>query len=289
MSFVNKNRGETAFQILATLFFTCVCLICLIPVINIAAISFSAKNAILSGQVFLLPVGFTISAYKQTLSNGGFLFSFQYSILLTILHASLAMTLTVLCAFPLSKKDLPGKNAFMAVILVTMYFTPGVIPGYLNIKSLGLLDTIWALALPGAVNAYNVIIMRSFFTGIDENMYDAAYIDGARHGRALASIAIPLAAPCIATLSLFYAVGRWNGVNDVIFYITDPRLYTAQMKLKQMMESADVGREEGALAVLTAESVKAAAIMISMSPMLALYPFIHKYFTRGIMLGAIKG
>jgi putative aldouronate transport system permease protein len=286
---IRGNRKEAVFQAAMTAVFLAACAVCLTPVLNIVAVSFSAKPAILSGKVYLLPVGFNISAYKQVLSDGGFIFSFAYSIGLTLMYTALAMFLTVLCAYPLSKGGLRGRRVFMALIVVTMYFTPGVIPGYLNIKNLGLLDTVWSLALPGAISAYNVIIMRAFFSSVDTALYEAAFIDGASERRTLVSVAVPLSAPSIATLSLFYAVGRWNGVNDVIFYITNPRLYTVQLRLKQMMDSAAVGREEGTGAGLTAESVKAAGIIFSMTPMLVFYPFVQKYLTKGIMLGSVKG
>jgi putative aldouronate transport system permease protein len=154
-----------------------------------------------------------------------------------------------------------------------------------------MLDTVWSLVLPGAISAYNMIILRTFFRSIDISLYEAAYIDGASEYRTLLTIAIPLSLPCIATLSLFYAVGRWNGVSDVLFYTTNPMLYTVQLRLKQMMDSIVISQEEGGgmMNTLTAENIKAAGIVFSMIPMLLLYPFIQKYFTRGIMLGAVKG
>jgi len=201
----------------------------------------------------------------------------------------LAMLMTILAAYPLSKKGLKGGSIIMTLFVLTMYFDPGIIPNYLNVKSLHLVDTVWALVLPGALSAYNLIILRTFFLGIDKSLFEAAYIDGCSQFRALFSIAIPLAVPAIATLSLFYAVSRWNGISDVLYYVNKSSLYTVQMTLKQMIDSIKISQLEGQTTNLVAENIKAASIIISMTPMMIAYPFIQKYFKKGIMLGAVKG
>ena len=177
----------------------------------------------------------------------------------------------------------------MTLFVLTMYLDPGTIPTFLNIKSFGMIDTIWALLIPGCLSAYNLIIMRSFFLSIDQSLYEAAYIDGCSELKALTMIALPLSTPVIATLSLFYAVSRWNGVTDNLYYINTSSLYTVQMQLKQMIDSIKISALEGTTTALVADNIKSASIVISMTPMLIAYPFIQKYFTKGIMLGAVKG
>jgi putative aldouronate transport system permease protein len=199
------------------------------------------------------------------------------------------MVMTILSAYPLSKVALKGRNFIMTLFVLTMYFDPGTIPNYLNVKSFGLIDTIGALIIPGCLSAYNLIIMRSFFSGIDKSLYESAYMDGCSEVKALLKIAMPLSVPAIATLSLFYAVGRWNGISDVLYYINTSSLFTVQMTLKQMIDSIQISVQEGQTMQIVAENIKAASIVFSMTPMLIAYPFIQKYFTKGIMLGAVKG
>ena len=189
----------------------------------------------------------------------------------------------------LSKKNLIGGGVIMTLFVMTMYLHPGVIPTYLNVRDFGLINKVWALIIPGALSAYNMIIMCNAFRGIDSAIYEAATIDGCSQFRTLTSVALPLVYPTIATLGLFYAVGRWNGINDVMYYINDSKLYTVQMVLKQFIESVNVSVEEGINTNLVAENIKAASIVISMLPMLIVYPFVQKFFTKGIMVGAVKG
>ncbi|NLP47187.1 MAG: carbohydrate ABC transporter permease [Epulopiscium sp.] len=285
-----SNKKSQFFQFVLSFIFILLTMISLIPILHIIAISFSSKRPILSGSVTVFPVGFNTEAYTKVLSNSNFIGSFLFTILLTAGFTALSMCLTILAAYPLSKKGLKGKGIIMTLFVITMYFDPGIIPKYLNIKSLGLIDTVWSLLLPGALSAYNLIILKSFFMGIDNSLYEAAYIDGCTEFKALFKIAIPLAIPAIATLSLFYAVSRWNGVSDVLYYISDSNLFTVQLKLKQMIDAIIISQKEGTSVVnLVAENIKSASIVFSMVPMLIAYPFIQKYFTKGIMLGSVKG
>ena len=177
----------------------------------------------------------------------------------------------------------------MTFCVLTMYLNPGTIPTFLNVRDFGLINTVWALLVPGAMSVYNMIIMRTAFRAIDESLYEAARIEGCSEFRILWQIAVPLTVPTIATLALFYAVGRWNGIEDQIYYINSSSLYTVQMTLKQMIESIAISAEEGSTTQMTPENVKAASITLSMLPMLIVYPFVQRFFTQGIMLGAVKG
>ncbi len=284
-----KSRSAKIFQVLTGTFFIIITIAAIVPILRIISMSLSSKDAILSGKVWVFPVQTTLEAYNKAFSNGNFLHSFLYSILLTAGYTAICMTMTILAAYPLSKTNLKGRKFIMTLFILTMYFDPGTIPNYLNVKSFGLLNTVWALIIPGALSAYNLIIMRSFFLGIDKSLYESAYIDGCSEIKAMMKIAIPLSIPAIATLGLFYAVGRWNGINDVLYYINKSGLYTVQMMLKQMIDSVKISLEEGTTSNLVADNIKAASIVVSMTPMLIAYPFIQKYFTKGIMLGAVKG
>lgn len=284
-----KSRSAKLFQITVGLFFIIITVLALIPILRVISVSLSSKNAIISGKVWVVPVEITFDAYKKAFGNSNFINSFIYSIALTAAYTGICMVMTILAAYPLSKTNLRGKKFIMTMFVLTMYFDPGTIPNYLNVKGFGLIDSVWALIIPGALSAYNLIIMRSFFTGIDQSLFESAYMDGCTELKALLKIAIPLAVPAIATLSLFYAVSRWNGISDVLYYINRSGLYTVQMMLKQMIDTVKISLQEGTTTQLVADNIKSASIVVSMTPMLIVYPFIQKYFTKGIMLGAVKG
>lgn len=286
------NKKEKVFQRVMNVLFILMCFICLVPLFHVLAVSFSSKEPIISGQVGLWPVGFTLQAYEMIFENTGFIKSFGFSVLLTLGCTVLSMVVTILAAYPLSREGLKGKGIIMLLLVITMYFDPGMIPNYLNIKNLHLLDTVWALIIPTALNVYNLIILKTFFSSIDKSLYEAARIDGAGELKTLLHVIIPLSGPSIATLSLFYAVSRWNGVSDVILYVNNSDFYTVQFKLKQMLDNIAVPIQELQQAVefeLVAENMKSAAIIFSMVPMAIVYPFIQKYFVSGIMVGSVKG
>lgn len=288
MSALN-SKSERIFQFFWTLFFIIVTCIAMVPILRVVSMSFSSKDAITAGRVFIFPVGFNTEAYTRAINSGSFIRSFGYSIVLMLGSTVVNLVMTVLAAYPLSKKNLIGGGVIMTLFVMTMYLHPGVIPEYLNVRDFGLINKVWALVIPGALSAYNMIIMCNAFKGIDSAIYEAATIDGCSQFRTLMSVALPLVYPTIATLGLFYAVGRWNGINDVMYYINDSTLYTVQMVLKQFIESVNVSVEEGMNTNLVAENIKAASIVISMLPMLIVYPFVQKFFTKGIMVGAVKG
>lgn len=289
MSSALNSKNEKIFQFFWTLFFILVACIAMVPILRVVSMSFSAKDAITAGKVFIFPVGFNTEAYVKAVNSGSFIRAFGYSIVLMIGSTVVNLVMTVLAAYPLSKKNLIGGGLVMTLFVMTMYLNPGVIPTYLNVRDFGLINKVWALIIPGALSAYNMIIMCNAFRGIDSAIYEAATIDGCSQFRTLTSVALPLVYPTIATLGLFYAVGRWNGINDVMYYINDSTLYTVQMVLKQFIESVTVSVEEGINTNLVAENIKAASIVISMLPMLIVYPFVQKFFTKGIMVGAVKG
>lgn len=284
-----KSKADRRFQLFWNTFFIIISIVALIPIIRVISMSFSSKDAILGGKVFLYPVQFTTEAYVRAFFSGSFLSAFLYSVFLMIGATVACMIMTVLAAYPLSKKNLKGGTIIMTLFVLTMYLDPGIIPKYLNVKDFKLIDTVWALIVPEALSAYNMIIMCTAFKGVDSSLYEAAKIDGCNEIQTLFKVALPLVYPTMATLALFYAVGRWNRLSDVLYYVNSSRLYTVQMVLKQLIESVKISQEEGIATQLVADNIKSASIVISMTPMVIAYPFIQKYFTKGIMLGAVKG
>lgn len=284
-----KTKADRRFQLFWNTFFVVISIVALIPIIRVLSMSFSSKDAILGGKVFLYPVQFTAEAYVRAFKSGSFLTSFLYSVFLMLGSTAVCIVMTVLAAYPLSRKGLKGSTVIMTMFVLTMYLDPGIIPKYLNVKDFKLIDTVWALIIPEALSAYNMIIMCTAFKGLDSSLYEAAKIDGCSEAQTLLKVALPLVYPTLATLALFYAVGRWNRLSDVLYYVNSSRLYTVQMVLKQLIESVAISQQEGISTQLVADNIKSASIIISMTPMIIAYPFIQRYFTKGIMLGAVKG
>lgn len=284
------DKKYSPFQITLTIFFILVILAVLLPIINIVATSFSGREAIAMGKVGLFPVDFTTSAYKMVFGDKLMLRSLLFSIILMLAKTVVSMVLTILAAYPLSKRNLPGNRAIMLLITITMYFSAGMIPNYLLVKQLHLINTFWVLILPAAITPFNLIILRSFFMSINPSLFDAAYIDGCTEMQTLRMIAIPLSKAAILTLSLFYAVSRWNTVSDIILYVQNTNFYTLQYKLKLMLDTINIPYDEmdAALREIVAENFKAACIVFTMIPVLIIYPFVQKYFRQGVMVGGIK-
>ena len=285
------DKKFSPFQIILTIFFILIILAVLLPILNIIATSFSGRDAIAMGKVGLVPVDFSTAAYKMVFKDKSMIRSLLFSTILMIVKTIVSMLLTILAAYPLSKKDLPGGKAIMLMITITMYFSAGMIPNYLLVKQLHLINTFWVLVLPGAITAFNLIILRSFFMSINPSLFDAAHIDGCSEMQTLRLVAIPLSKAAILTLSLFYAVSRWNSVSDIILYVQNPKFYTLQYKLKLMMDTINIPYDEKdeVTREIIAENFKAACIVFTMIPVLILYPFVQKYFVKGIMVGSLKG
>lgn len=282
-----KKNG--LFQVFLWIVFGIAILAIVLPMMNIISISLSGKGPISRGEVGLFPKEFTLDAYARVFSNHNIVYSMGYSIVLTLAKAALSIGVTILAAYPLSKNYLFGRKFLMLIITVTMYVSAGTIPTYLLMRDLHLLNTVWVLLIPGMLSTFNLIILRSFFSSLNPSLFDAAYIDGCGEWRAMVRIAVPLSLPSIFTLTLFYAVSRWNGVTDVIYYISDPKLYTLQYQLKLMLDTLSLPPEFGEVVRdITPENVKSATVVFAMVPMIIIYPFVQKYFTKGVMIGGVK-
>jgi putative aldouronate transport system permease protein len=280
-------------RIVIVIIVTFLVIICVIPILHVAAVSFSSNSAILASKVSLWPVEFTAESYRAILTDRTMIYSLVYSIVLTVICTLISLSMSVALAYALTKKRLKGRGFFLVMIVITMYFHGGLIPDYLLVKTLGMMNKVWSLILPGAVATYYVLILKTFFADLPESYEESAIIDGANELQVLTRIVLPLSGPVLATIALFYAVGRWNGFLDALFYITNPLLYTVQLKLYYIIvlsTSLDVATAEGSVTPgLLPEAIKAACIVFATIPIIAAYPWLQKYFIKGVMIGGIKG
>ena len=292
---MKKGKIWTGPQFILTIIILMISLTCLLPFLNVAATSLSAKSAILSGKVTFIPVELDTRAYKAIFSDPAMIRSLVFTIIITVVYTLFSMILTILMAYPLTKKRLKGRKFFNFLALFTMYFSGGTIPLYLNVKELGLLDTPWALILPGMLSTYNMIILKSFFTALPGELEEAAIIDGANDFQILWRIYLPLSMASLATLTLFYAVGKWNSFQDALYYINTKAYQPLQLKLYHLIkgsQAVDIAAMEGGTsqtATDISESIEPASIIFATLPILVVYPFVQRYFVSGVTIGAIKG
>ena len=290
-----KRKKLGAGQIVLVLVMIVFVLVCILPFINVIAVSFSSKSAILRGAVSFWPVDFNTQAYQLIFRDASMFRSLFFTIEITVIYTVLAMVLSILMAFPLTIKRLKGRKFFMMFIVFTMYFSGGTIPIYLNVKELGLLDNMWSLILPGLMSTFNVIILKNFFTALPYELNEAAYIDGANDFQVLVRVYLPLSFSSLATLSLFYAVGKWNSFSDALYYITSRSLQPLQLKLYNLIQGSqavEITVAEGSsndLSSSVSESIESATIIFATLPILVVYPFVQRYFVAGVTLGAVKG
>lgn len=274
--------------------FVILCLV-LYPLLFVVSASFSDPVKVIEGKVWLLPQGFTLEPYKLVFENKSIWTGFRNTLLYTSVGTFANVFLTIIAAYPLSRRDLPGRNAFMFLITFTMFFNGGLIPTYLLVKDMGMINTVWAMIVPTAIAAYNLIIMRTYFqTSIPFEIQESASIDGCSNVRMLFSIIIPLSKPIIAVIVLFYAVGHWNAYFNALIYLRDSALFPLQLILREILilnQSDDMGMGQIGMSerVMLAESIKYSVIIVSSLPVLLIYPFIQKYFVKGVMIGSIKG
>ena len=270
------------------------CLTCILPFIHLAAKSVSSNTAVMQKAVVLWPIGLNLDAYKSIFQDGTLVHSFLYSVLVVVIFTILGMITCTCAAYPLSRKRLKGRAFFTVVLMIPMYFNAGLIPTYLLYRDLGMLNTMWVLILPLIYSAYNMLIMKIYFqSSIPDSLEEAAFLDGANNFQILFRIVLPLSLPIIATLSLFYAVGRWNAYADNKYYITMEGLKMIQYKLYQLVSSATEAQtatlSEAIEVTSTPEVLQAACIMFATLPIICIYPFLQKYFVKGVMVGAVKG
>jgi len=286
-----KSKGAKIGDWCFAIFCFLICIICLVPMINLLARSLSETQALIRREVYLWPKGFNFDAYAMVLTDMKYIRAFFWTVFLTIICTLFSLTMTTLCAYPLIFDKLKGRSLINIFITITMFFNAGTIPNYLLMKSLGLLNTPAVLIIPSCLSVYNMIIMRSFFYGIPDSLRESAEIDGASFFKILISIYFPLSKPVFATLALFYAVGRWNGYSDALMYVTNNDYYPLQLLLYNILNNinqVEVATQEGFSTPGLSESLKAAIVMFSTVPILCIYPWLQKYFIHGVTMGAVK-
>lgn len=290
---IKESWDNRLFGIIVMVILIVLAALCLLPFLYLLAVSLSDSGPVMRGEVTFWPKEFTVEVYKTILQNGDLVRAMGRTIVLTVVYVAVSMVMTILCAYPLSEPNLRGKGILWPFIIFTMYFSGGMIPTYLLINDLGLIDSMASLILPGMISTYNMIVLRSFFTSIPVSLRESAYIDGAGDFKIMTKIILPLSKPSLATIALFYGVARWNGLQDALLYINDVDKAVLQLKLKQLIDNTETISEmmEGATAANTmvTETVRAGSLLFSLIPVLLIYPFLQKYFVKGVMIGAVKG
>ena len=290
---VQQTVGSRIFDVIIYVILILVGLLCLLPFLHVAAKSFSSNGAVISQRVFFLPVELSFDGYLMVVQDPSMMRSLWITVLVTVSFTALGMILSILAAYPLTKKGLKGRTFFAFLYMFTMYFGGGLIPDYLLMNDLKMLNTVWSLILPLSFSAYNIIILRSFMqSSIPDSLEEAAFLDGASYWGVLFKVVLPLSTPVLATLCLFFAVGRWNAYADALYYISTSKLYPLQLKLYYLMGMASDAAtlaEGGSTTYVTGEVIKATCVMFATLPIIILYPFLQRYFVTGIMIGAVKG
>ncbi|RUT31582.1 carbohydrate ABC transporter permease [Paenibacillus zeisoli] len=289
----HKTKAYRLFSVINTIVLIILSLLCIIPLIHVLAVSFSSKAAADANLVSLWPVNFSLEAYKKTIDNPVFLHSIWVSVKRTVIGTGLTLLLSFMAAYPLSKENsvFKGRNFYSWLFVFTMIFSGGLVPFYIVIQKLHLMDSFWVLVLPGAVNVYLTILLMNFFRGIPKELEEAAFIDGAGHFRTLFSIFLPVSLPSIATLALFSVVFHWNSWFDGLLYMNNSKSFPLATFLQTVivqkdMSSMSINPKEFEL--LSQKTVNAAQIFIGALPVLLVYPFLQKYFVKGLVMGSVK-
>ena len=291
----NESLGRKIFIIFNYLFLTSTAIACLLPMVNVLAVSFSSSAAVGTGMVKLFPVDFTLESYRFVANKPEFLQALFISFKKVIAGVAINMSLTIFIAYPLSKEsgNFKGRNFYIWFFVITMVFSGGLIPWYMTIKMTGLIDNFLALILPGAVPVFNVMLLMNFFRTLPKEIEDAAFIDGTSHWKALWKIYIPLSAPAIATLTLFCIVSHWNSWFEGLILMNSPENYPLQSYLQTVIVSRDIklmlSRDVRTINMVSDRTSKAAQVFLAALPVMLVYPFLQKYFTAGIVLGSVKG
>lgn len=294
--FRRQTRGDKLFDALNLLLMLLVLITILYPLWFVVIASFSDPMKVASGELLLLPTGITFEGYRMILRDPMIVTGYRNTIYYTLVGTAFNIVLTTLAAYPLSRKDWVGRGFFMGLLTFTMFFSGGIIPTYLTMNSLGVINTVWAMVIPGMVSVYNAIVMRTYFTNsIPLELQEAAMVDGSTNFGLLVRIILPLSKPILAVMVLFYGVAHWNAFFGALIYLTKPDLYPLQLVLRSILiqnqVSQDMMGEVDTLTnrVMMTELIKYALIIVSTLPMLALYPFLQRYFVKGVMVGALKG
>lgn len=285
-----NTPGGRVFDVFNIALMVLVSIIALVPFIYVLAGSFATESELATRSFFLWPETFSTEAYSAIFSSSAFLRALVTTILVTAVGTAVQLVLTAAMAYPLSKSNLPGGRTMMALIVFTMVFSGGMIPTFLVVKDLGLLDNYWALILPAAINPFSLIIIKNFFQQLPNELEESAKIDGANELQTLWSIVLPLSKPVLATFALFYAVGIWNDFMSPLLYLNDNSMWTLQMFLRQVTVATDMTVvEQDPTQLPPAQGIKFAVIIVATLPIILFYPFLQKHFAKGMLIGSVKG
>jgi putative aldouronate transport system permease protein len=289
---MKQSRGEKLFNVANIIVLGAVALICLYPFIYTLSLSLSSAREASRDGLHLYPAELSLTSYRVVLTNPNIVTGYINTITRTILGTTLTVLATCIAAYPLSRREMPHRSLITFLIVFTMLFGGGMVPSYLLMKNLGLINTIWVLVVPGMLSAFNIIIVKNYFQSLPESLTESARIDGAGEWRILFQIYLPLSKPVLATVALWSAVGHWNAWFDALLYITDDRKQVLQTFLQRIVvESSTQMMELGitdANMQFTGATIKAATIIVTILPIICVYPFIQKHFVKGIMLGGVK-
>ncbi len=291
---IKPSRGYRVFQAVNAVILIGVVVVTLYPFVNILAQSFSSESAIRRGTVNLIPHGFNLTTYKTVMKDSMFWRNYRNTVEYTVVATLISMVLTTCYAYVLSKHQLKGRGVLIGIAVFTMFFNGGLIPNYVLVSQLGLRNTIWAIVLPNAINVFNLLVMKAFFESLPSELEEAAAVDGLTTYGILWRIVLPLSKAVIATMILFYAVSFWNSWFSAFLYMDRSELFPVTVYLRNLIAGATGagGMNEGTssdTALQVAANVQAVTVVLTVIPILTLYPFIQKYFVSGVMLGAVKG
>ncbi|WP_439650270.1 carbohydrate ABC transporter permease [Glycomyces amatae] len=291
---MRETRGTRAFGAVNTVLLVLLCAAMLYPFVTVLAQSFSSPGAINAGQVSFWPVGFNTDTYAAVMSNDTFWRNYGNTVLYTVVGTVIAMLLTTTYAYVLSKKHLKGRKALIGIAVFTMFFNGGLVPNYVLISSLGMKNTMWAIVLPGAISVFNLLVMKSFFESLPKELEEAAQIDGLGWYGIFGRITLPLSKAVIATMVLFYSVAYWNDWFAAFLYLDKTELFPVTLFLRNLIAGASTSASEGAAAAgtttaLVSTNIQAVTMILTVIPILCVYPFVQRYFVSGVMLGSVKG
>lgn len=293
---VGNVNSDKVFSVVNYLFLLLILVIVLYPMVFVLSASVTEPEILLKGELRLLPKGFTLDSYRRVLNNQDIMRGYLNTIKYTVIGTTVNVLMTIMAAYPLSRRDFVGRNVITALMVFTMFFSGGMIPTFLVVKGVGLYNTMWALILPSAVSVWNITIMRTYLqTSIPHEIQEAAMIDGCSNMDILVRIVLPLSVPIILVTIMFYAIGHWNSYFSALMYLTDRAKYPLQVVIREILLQSNLGDmatyvDEGVIRqMMLAEGIKYAVIVVANLPVFLIYPFIQKYFTKGIMLGGLKG
>ena len=290
---LKRTTGEKIFAIFNYILLTCLVIVTLYPCLYVLFASFSNSTMFYgSSKLLLAPVGFSLESYKAVFDNSQIWTGYINTLFYTTVGTFLNVIFTVIAAYALSRKNLPGKDKIVMFMMFTMYFGGGMIPTFLTIRALGLLDTRAVMVIPGLISTYNFIIVLTYFKGLPESLEEAAIIDGANEWTVLFKILLPLSKPVVSVIALYYLVGHWNTYMNALLYINSPKKYPLQLVLSEILLQGHMQQNEGSQVddlAANEETIKYAVMVVSTLPVLCAYPFIQKYFVKGVMIGAVKG